>query len=74
MDLVMNKFVSEGVFIVPGNAFSCDPSKPDHHLRFSFSYASPEDIDKVNLKFIDSDLCLAHNAYIYIYIYTYIHV
>ncbi|KAL6440435.1 hypothetical protein ACFW04_003156 [Cataglyphis niger] len=47
LDLVMNKCVPQGVVIVPGNAFSCnDPSKPNQHLRFSFSYASPEDMDK----------------------------
>ncbi|CAL1675647.1 unnamed protein product [Lasius platythorax] len=45
-DLVMNKFVPQGVFAVPGNAFNCDPSKPDHHLRFCFSYSSPEEMDK----------------------------
>lgn len=46
LDLVMNKFVSQGIFITPGNAFNYDPSKPNRHLRFSFSYTSPEEIDK----------------------------
>ncbi|XP_029660139.1 kynurenine/alpha-aminoadipate aminotransferase, mitochondrial-like [Formica exsecta] len=46
LDLVMNKCIPQGVVVVPGNAFSYDSSKPNHHLRFSFSYASPEDMDK----------------------------
>lgn len=64
LDLVMNKCVPQGVVVVPGNAFSCDdPSKPNQHLRFSFSYASPEDMDKV-CKFIDSDF-IYNNSHIY---------
>ncbi|XP_070151869.1 kynurenine/alpha-aminoadipate aminotransferase, mitochondrial [Polyergus mexicanus] len=46
LDLVMNKCISQGVVVVPENAFNYNSSKPNHHLRFSFSYASPEDMDK----------------------------
>jgi len=47
-DFVMNKCVPKGVFVVPGNAFSYNSSKPDCHLRLSYSYSTPEDMDKVN--------------------------
>ncbi|XP_029170892.1 kynurenine/alpha-aminoadipate aminotransferase, mitochondrial-like isoform X2 [Nylanderia fulva] len=46
LDLVINKFVPQGVFAIPGNAFNCDPSKPSKHLRFCFSFSSPEEMDK----------------------------
>ncbi|XP_072753602.1 kynurenine/alpha-aminoadipate aminotransferase, mitochondrial-like isoform X2 [Anoplolepis gracilipes] len=45
-DLMMKKCVPLGVVAVPGNAFNSDPSKPNQHLRFSFSYCSPEDMDR----------------------------
>ncbi|KAG5315749.1 AADAT protein, partial [Acromyrmex insinuator] len=46
MDLVMNKCVPQGVYVLPGNAFNYDSSKQDCHLRLSYSYASPEEIEK----------------------------
>lgn len=46
MDLVMNKCVPQGVFVLPGNAFNYDPLKRDCHLRLSYSYASLEELDK----------------------------
>ncbi|GAB1865947.1 Kynurenine/alpha-aminoadipate aminotransferase mitochondrial [Camponotus japonicus] len=46
MDLVMKKCVPQGAIVVPGNAFYYDPSKPSKYLRLSFSYSSPEDMDK----------------------------
>ncbi|XP_018053459.1 PREDICTED: kynurenine/alpha-aminoadipate aminotransferase, mitochondrial-like isoform X1 [Atta colombica] len=45
-DLVMNKCVPQGVFVLPGNAFNYDSSKHDCHLRLSYSYASLEEMDK----------------------------
>ncbi|KYN02793.1 Kynurenine/alpha-aminoadipate aminotransferase, mitochondrial [Cyphomyrmex costatus] len=46
MDLVMNKCIPQGVFVLPGNAFSYDPLKHDCHLRLSYSYCSLEEMDK----------------------------
>jgi len=71
MDLVMKKCVPQGAIVVPGNAFYYDPSKPSKYLRLSFSYSSPEDMDKVNCEFI---LILYVYIYIYIYIYIYTHI
>ncbi|XP_012267836.3 kynurenine/alpha-aminoadipate aminotransferase, mitochondrial-like [Athalia rosae] len=45
-DLVLNEFVANGVLVVPGHAFFYDPSKPDQHIRLSYSYAVPDEIDK----------------------------
>ncbi|XP_018369557.1 PREDICTED: kynurenine/alpha-aminoadipate aminotransferase, mitochondrial-like [Trachymyrmex cornetzi] len=53
MDLVMNKCVPQGIFVLPGNAFNYDSSKDDCHLRLSYSYASPEEMDKVILNIIN---------------------
>lgn len=50
LDLVMNKCVPQGIMVLPGNAFNYDAAKHDCHLRFSYSYASLEEIDKVSLK------------------------
>lgn len=52
LDLVMNKCVPQGLFLLPGNAFNYDSSKPNCYLRLSYSYASPEEIDKVSLTLI----------------------
>ncbi|XP_020278783.1 kynurenine/alpha-aminoadipate aminotransferase, mitochondrial-like [Pseudomyrmex gracilis] len=46
LDLVMNKCVPQGVFVLPGNVFHYNPDKPNCHLRLSYSYASPEEMDK----------------------------
>ncbi|XP_031831649.1 kynurenine/alpha-aminoadipate aminotransferase, mitochondrial-like [Nomia melanderi] len=46
MELVEKKCVSHGIFLIPGHAFNCDFSKPDQHIRLSFSYATPEEIEK----------------------------
>lgn len=48
MDLVLNKCVPKGIFVLPGNYFFCDHSRPNNYLRLSYSYATNEDIDKVN--------------------------
>ncbi|XP_067211950.1 kynurenine/alpha-aminoadipate aminotransferase, mitochondrial-like [Linepithema humile] len=45
-DFVMNKCVPEDVFLVSGNAFNYNPSKPDCHLRLSYSCITPEQMDK----------------------------
>ncbi|XP_011870654.1 PREDICTED: kynurenine/alpha-aminoadipate aminotransferase, mitochondrial-like [Vollenhovia emeryi] len=45
-DLVMNKCVPQGIFVLPGSAFNYDASRRDCHLRLSYSYASIEEIDK----------------------------
>lgn len=52
MELVMDKCVPQGVFVLPGNAFNYDTSKYDCHLRLSYSNVSLEEMDKVNLKII----------------------
>lgn len=49
MDLVMNKCVPQGVFVIPGNAFNYDNSKHDCHLRLSYSNVSVEEMDKVSI-------------------------
>lgn len=48
MDLVVKGCIPKGVFIIPGNIFYPDPSKPTNYLRLSYSYATDEDMDKVN--------------------------
>jgi len=53
LDLVMNKCVPQGIFVLPGNAFNYDFSKHDCHLRLSYSYSSLEEMDKVNLNIIN---------------------
>ncbi|XP_031831655.1 kynurenine/alpha-aminoadipate aminotransferase, mitochondrial-like isoform X2 [Nomia melanderi] len=46
MELVKQKCVSHGIFLLPGHAFNCDFSKPDQYVRLSYSYATPEEIEK----------------------------
>ncbi|XP_026671030.1 kynurenine/alpha-aminoadipate aminotransferase, mitochondrial-like isoform X2 [Ceratina calcarata] len=46
MALTTEKCVSQGVFVLPGHAFNYNRSKPEQHIRLSFSYATPEQIDK----------------------------
>ncbi|KAL0116175.1 hypothetical protein PUN28_011202 [Cardiocondyla obscurior] len=46
MDFVLNKCVPQGIFILPGNAFNYSAAKHDSYLRLSYSYSSPEEIDK----------------------------
>ncbi|CAK9813955.1 Kynurenine/alpha-aminoadipate aminotransferase, mitochondrial [Anthophora quadrimaculata] len=46
MELTKEKCISHGVFIIPGHAFNHDRSKSEHHIRLSYSYATPEEIDK----------------------------
>ncbi|XP_032664483.1 kynurenine/alpha-aminoadipate aminotransferase, mitochondrial-like [Odontomachus brunneus] len=46
MDLVVKGCIPKGVFIIPGNAFCFDSSKPSNYVRLSYSYATEEDIDK----------------------------
>ncbi|XP_046624140.1 kynurenine/alpha-aminoadipate aminotransferase, mitochondrial-like isoform X1 [Neodiprion virginianus] len=45
-DLVMEQFVANGVLVLPGHAFNKDIKDPDQHVRLSYSYASPEKVDK----------------------------
>ncbi|XP_076758302.1 kynurenine/alpha-aminoadipate aminotransferase, mitochondrial [Xylocopa sonorina] len=51
MQLADKKCLSQGVFLLPGHAFNYDNSKPDVHLRLCYSYATPEEIDKVCIFF-----------------------
>ncbi|XP_078034851.1 kynurenine/alpha-aminoadipate aminotransferase, mitochondrial isoform X2 [Augochlora pura] len=44
--LAKEKSLSKGIFIIPGHAFNCDSSKPDQHIRLSYSYATPAEIEK----------------------------
>lgn len=46
-----NKCISQGVFLIPGHAFNYDYSKLEQHLRICYSYATPEEIDKVLIFF-----------------------
>ncbi|XP_076283098.1 kynurenine/alpha-aminoadipate aminotransferase, mitochondrial [Lasioglossum baleicum] len=45
-ELAIKKCVSHGLFVIPGHAFNSDSSKPDQHLRLSFSFSTPEQIEK----------------------------
>lgn len=45
-DLVKNSCIPNGILVIPGNAFNYDSSKPDPHIRLSYSYAKKEDIEK----------------------------
>ena len=47
LDLALEKLVPNGVFVVPGNAFNYDGTKPDPHLRLCYSFATSEEVDKV---------------------------
>ena len=47
MELVDKECLSHGIFVVPGHAFNYDRSKPEQHIRLSYSYATPEEMDKV---------------------------
>lgn len=49
MDLAINNCLHHGVFVLPGSIFYYNSAKPSSYLRLSYSYASDEDIDKVNL-------------------------
>lgn len=46
MELTREKCVSERIFLLPGQSFNYDRTKPDQHIRLSYSYATPEEIDK----------------------------
>ncbi|XP_014486347.1 PREDICTED: kynurenine/alpha-aminoadipate aminotransferase, mitochondrial-like [Dinoponera quadriceps] len=46
MDLVTNKCLLNGVFVLPGNIFYYDTEKLTSYLRLSYSYASSEEMDK----------------------------
>ncbi|XP_076637340.1 kynurenine/alpha-aminoadipate aminotransferase, mitochondrial [Colletes latitarsis] len=46
LEIATKKCVSEGIFILPGHAFVLDPTKPEQHLRISYSYATPEEMEK----------------------------
>ncbi|XP_076665702.1 kynurenine/alpha-aminoadipate aminotransferase, mitochondrial [Andrena cerasifolii] len=46
MELAREKCIAQGIFLIPGHAFSYDCSKPEQHIRLSYSYATPEQIDK----------------------------
>ncbi|XP_077280838.1 kynurenine/alpha-aminoadipate aminotransferase, mitochondrial isoform X1 [Temnothorax americanus] len=46
LDLVLNKCMPQGVFVLSGNYFNYDTSKHDCHLRLSYSYSSLEEMDK----------------------------
>ena len=47
MELADKECISCGIFIIPGHAFNYDRSKPEQHIRLSYSYATPEEMDKV---------------------------
>lgn len=51
MELAREKCIAQGIFLIPGHAFNYDRSKPEQHIRLSYSYATPEQIDKVTLCF-----------------------
>ncbi|EFN88912.1 kynurenine/alpha-aminoadipate aminotransferase, mitochondrial [Harpegnathos saltator] len=46
MDLVINKCLPNGIFVLPGNIFYYDSSKSSRYLRLCYSHATDEDIDK----------------------------
>lgn len=56
MEIVDEKCISQGLFVIPGYAFYYHRSETEQHIRLSYSYATPEDIEKVlaifNLCFI----------------------
>ena len=51
MELADKECISRGIFVIPGHAFNYDRSKPEQHIRLSYSYATPEEIDKVLVLF-----------------------
>ncbi|XP_076165337.1 kynurenine/alpha-aminoadipate aminotransferase, mitochondrial [Ptiloglossa arizonensis] len=44
--LATKKCSSQGIFLLPGHEFNHNSTTPDQHLRISYSYATPEEIDK----------------------------
>ncbi|XP_043254692.1 kynurenine/alpha-aminoadipate aminotransferase, mitochondrial-like [Colletes gigas] len=46
MEIAVKKCVSKGIFILPGHAFVLNPTKPEQHLRISYSYSTSEEIEK----------------------------
>lgn len=46
MELADKECISQGIFVIPGHAFNYDRSKPEQHIRLSYSYATLEEIDK----------------------------
>ncbi|OAD58162.1 Kynurenine/alpha-aminoadipate aminotransferase, mitochondrial [Eufriesea mexicana] len=47
MELVQKKCISQRIFVLSGHAFNYDRLKAEQHIRLCYSYASPEEIDKV---------------------------
>ncbi|XP_043273669.1 kynurenine/alpha-aminoadipate aminotransferase, mitochondrial-like [Venturia canescens] len=46
LKLTLEKLAPMGVFVVPGNAFNWDSKERDENMRFSYSFASADDIEK----------------------------
>ncbi|CAD1479445.1 unnamed protein product, partial [Heterotrigona itama] len=47
MELADKECISHGIFVIPGHAFNYDRSKPEQHIRLSYSFSTPEEIDEV---------------------------
>ncbi|XP_029042797.1 kynurenine/alpha-aminoadipate aminotransferase, mitochondrial-like [Osmia bicornis bicornis] len=46
LELVTEKCISKGIFVLPGHAFNYDFSDPEQHIRLCYSYSTPDQIDK----------------------------
>ncbi|XP_063973377.1 kynurenine/alpha-aminoadipate aminotransferase, mitochondrial-like isoform X2 [Diachasmimorpha longicaudata] len=46
LDLIMEKLIPNGVFIIPGSAFDYDEYQEDNHLRLCYSFSTEEEVDK----------------------------
>ena len=43
----MKKFISQGVFVVPGHAFNSDETQKCQNMRICYSYVTEDEIEKV---------------------------
>lgn len=48
-DLVWNECKAAGVLLLPGTAFNYDSDRVTQYIRLCYSYATADELDKVNL-------------------------
>lgn len=46
-DLAMKDCLEKGLFVLPGEAFNYDSTKPSQYIRLCYSYSTPDEVEKV---------------------------
>ncbi|XP_063985556.1 kynurenine/alpha-aminoadipate aminotransferase, mitochondrial-like [Diachasmimorpha longicaudata] len=46
LNLLMDKLIPNGVFMIPGSAFNYEDTPDDHHLRLCYSFSTEEEINR----------------------------